>query len=83
MGNWARMNQVGGGLLIPLGKDFNGNIEIRLMYQNTSRLDYLKSGDTIFRPDPDGQANGIFEYNTRRSSLNMIQPSIGISFYFD
>lgn len=83
MGDWARMNQLGGGLLIPLGKGINGNLEIRLMYQNTSRLDYLKSGDTTFRPDPDGQVNGVFEYNIRRSTLNMIQPSIGVSFYFD
>ena len=83
MGNWARMNQLGGGLLIPLGKSVNGNLEIKLMYQNTGRLEYLTKGDVRFRPDPDGRVNGEFEYFTRKSSLNMIQPSIGISFYVD
>ncbi len=83
MGSWARLSQLGGGVMIPISKDGSTNLELRVMYQNTGRLDYLTKGDVTFRPDPDRQANGIFEYNTRRSSFNMIQPSIGISFYLD
>ncbi|MFD2037613.1 hypothetical protein ACFSKL_22655 [Belliella marina] len=82
MGNWARMSQLGGGVLIPMGKS-NANLELRLMYQNTGRLEYLTKGDVSFIPDPDGEVNGVFEYDVKRSTFNMIQPSIGISFYFE
>ncbi|MCH7399120.1 hypothetical protein MM236_14035 [Belliella sp. DSM 107340] len=83
MGNWTRLSQLGGGVMIPLGSEINANLELRLMYQNTGRLEYLTKGDVNYVPDPDGQVNGTFEYSPRRSTFNMIQPSIGLSFYFD
>ncbi|MCH7410508.1 hypothetical protein MM239_13965 [Belliella sp. DSM 111904] len=83
LGSWARMSQIGGGLFIPLGEKIKGNLELRLMYQHTSPLDYLTKGDVRYEPDPDGVQNGQFIYNVRRSPLNMIQPSVGINFYID
>ncbi|MCH7401728.1 hypothetical protein ACFOUP_00990 [Belliella kenyensis] len=83
LGSWARMSQIGGGVFIPLGEKIKGNLELRLMYQHTSPLDYLTKNDVRYEPDPNGVENGQFIYNVRRSPLNMIQPSIGINFYID
>ncbi len=79
--DWARASQLGAGLMIPFKKPQTGQLEIRLMYQNTSRSDYLTREDTRFQPDPDGESDGQFIYSTRRSTFNMIQPSIGLSFF--
>jgi len=80
--DWSRAYQLGGGVMTPLKFFEKGYLEFRLMYQNTSRLDYLTRKDTEFKPDPNGEVEGEFIYSTRRSPFTMIQPSIGLSFYF-
>lgn len=80
--DWSRAYQLGGGVMIPFKSPQKGQLEFRLMYQNTSRLDYLTAQDTEYKPDPDGEEDGKFIYSTRRSPFTMIQPSIGLSFYF-
>lgn len=80
--DWSRAYQLGGGVMIPFKSAQKGQLEIRLMYQNSTRLDYLTRQDTEYQYDPDGEVDGEFVYSTRRSPFTMIQPSIGASFYF-
>jgi hypothetical protein len=79
--DWARAYRLGAGMMIPIGFPAKGQLEFRLMYQDTSRLEYLLKSDTGFQSDPDGVENGQFIYSSRRSTFNMIRPSIGVSFY--
>ncbi|MGY6560178.1 MAG: hypothetical protein ACXIT9_12940 [Nitritalea sp.] len=80
-GTWTQAFQGGGGLMVPFKDPTIGNIEIKLLYQNTARTDFLRRGDVLFIPDPEGEANGIFDYNIRRSALQLFVPTIGVSIY--
>ncbi|EIM74852.1 hypothetical protein A3SI_14739 [Nitritalea halalkaliphila LW7] len=80
-GTWTQAFQGGGGLMIPFKDPSIGNIEVKLLYQNTARTDFLRRGDVLFLPDPDGERNGIFDFNTRRSALQLFVPTVALSFY--
>jgi hypothetical protein len=73
--DWALAYQGGGGFFIPMGKDTF--LEFKLNYILTNRMDYLTKDDAKYLP------GGDVEFFPRRSSFNMIQPSIGVSFFLD
>lgn len=73
--DWGLAYQGGGGFFIPMGKDTF--LEFKLNYIYTNRMNYLTKTDVDFLPD------GEVEFFPRRSSFNMLQPSIGVSFFLD
>ncbi len=76
--NWALAYKIGAGVQIPL--DFNDNLvlELRANYQDGNSVRFLQRGDVTYLPDVD---NGIFDYNVRRSKLQLITLSVGIVGY--
>jgi len=73
--DWAMAYQGGGGFFLPIGKDLF--LEFKVNYILTNRMNYLTKEDAIYLPD------GELEFFPRRSSFNMLQPSIGVSFFLD
>jgi len=73
--DWGLAYQGGGGFFISLGKDVF--LEFKVNYVLTNRMDYLTKDDAVYLPD------GNVEFFPRRSSFNMLQPSIGVSFFLD
>lgn len=73
--DWGLAYQGGGGFFIPVGKDLF--LEFKVSYVYTNRMNYLTRSEVDFLP------GGDVEFFPRRSSFNMLQPSIGLSFFLD
>lgn len=71
----------GGGLKIPFSKPEIGFFEIKLMYQESRRVEFLLKDGTSFEPEPQG--GGTFSYQPTRSMLTWIQPGIGVVLYMN
>jgi hypothetical protein len=71
--DWTLAYRFGGGIKIPFKKPENGHFEIRVLYQESSPVSFLRKQDTEYLPQ---QGDGEFSYSPQRSPLFMIQPGI-------
>jgi opacity protein-like surface antigen len=73
--DWSWMYQLGGGVVYPVHQ--NLFLELSLRYIHTGEMEYLtKSGATY-------DADGELYMQTIRSPFTMLQPGIGLRYYFD
>ncbi|TVP53128.1 MAG: hypothetical protein EA341_01580 [Mongoliibacter sp.] len=77
--NWIRAVRLGAGIKIPFKKQEHGYFEIKCIYQESRRTEFLLKNGTIFEPEPQG--GGTFAYEPTRSALTWIQPGIGVVIY--
>ncbi|PRY86234.1 hypothetical protein [Mongoliibacter ruber] len=79
--NWIGAIRVGGGFKIPFKDPEGGFFEVKLVYQESRRVEFLLKDSTTFEPEPQGGGN--FSYEPTRSMLTWIQPGIGVVLYMD
>lgn len=72
----AMIYQLGGGLLIPIEKEKETFIELRVNYVNTGNMNILTKHDAQYNDQ------GNVTLNSRNTGLQLIQPSIAINFAF-
>lgn len=81
LANWIGAFRLGGGLKIPFKTPDDGFFQLKIMYQDTRRVEFLLKEGTKFDPEPKG--GGTFSYQPVRSVLTWIQPSIGVVLYMN
>ena len=74
--DWAHMYQLGGGLMIPLEKEGDTFLELRVNYMQTGTMDFLTSRDASY----DNQ--GTVTLNTRNAAFQLLSPSLAVKFRF-
>lgn len=79
-GDWVLAFRFGGGLKIPFKDRELGHFEFKVLYHDSGPVEFLRKQDTEYRPD---QGTGEFVYSPQRSTINMIQPGIGLVFFLD
>ena len=76
--DWALAYQGSGGILWPLDKNNQLFLELRFNYRITpKKVEYLLKQDAKYDPN-----DGLL-LDSRRSTLDMLQPSVGISFLLE
>jgi hypothetical protein len=73
--NWTLSYSVGTGVQIPLNSS-GLFLELKGNYQTGNSVRFLTKGDATYTAEPGG--GGTFEYNYRRSPLDLIMLSIGL-----
>ncbi|WP_143962632.1 hypothetical protein [Litoribacter populi] len=74
--DWSFMYQFGGGVVVPAFRK-NLFLELSLHYLNTGEMEYLTRSNSTY------DTNGELQMQTIRSPFSMLQPGIGIRYYFE
>ncbi|MCH7397569.1 hypothetical protein MM236_06195 [Belliella sp. DSM 107340] len=74
--DWATIYQLGGGLMIPLGKGNDTFIELKVNYVQTGNMNILTKNDASYNDQ------GNVTLSPRNTAFQLIQPSIGVKFEF-
>lgn len=73
--NWTLSYSVGTGVQIPINPS-GLFLELKANYQTGNSVRFLTKGDTTYKPEPGG--GGKFDYNYRRSPLDLLMFSVGL-----
>jgi hypothetical protein len=73
--NWTLSYSVGTGVQIPLNPS-GLFLELKGNYQTGNSVRFLTKGDATYKPEPGG--GGTFDYNCRRSPLDLLMFSVGL-----
>jgi hypothetical protein len=76
--DWVSAFRFGGGLKIPFKNPDMGYFDIKIIYHESGKVEFLRKNDTQYLPD---QGNGEFVYSPVSSPIQMIQPGIGVVLY--
>ncbi|AFL84132.1 hypothetical protein Belba_1520 [Belliella baltica DSM 15883] len=74
LADWALIYQIGGGLMIPLDKNKETFLELRVNYVNTGSMNILTEGDASYNDQ------GNVTLSPRNTAFHLIQPSIAVKF---
>lgn len=77
---WVMAFRFGGGIKIPFKNKDLGYFEFKVLYHDSGPVDYLRKQDTEYQPD---KGDGEFVYSPQRSTINMVQPGIGLVLFTD
>ena len=77
---WVMAFRFGGGIKIPFKNKDLGFLEFKVLYHDSGPVEYLRRQDTRYLPD---KGTGEFVYTPQRSTINMIQPGIGLFLFTD
>lgn len=77
---WVMAFRFGGGIKVPFKNKELGFFEFKVLYHDSGPVDYLRRQDTEYQPD---KGDGEFVYSSQRSTINMVQPGIGLVFFTD
>ncbi|MFD2033152.1 hypothetical protein ACFSKL_00035 [Belliella marina] len=74
--DWATIYQLGGGLMIPIGRGSDTFIELKVNYVQAGSMNILTKNDASYNDQ------GNVTLTPRNTAFQMIQPSIGVKFEF-
>ena len=77
--DWTLAYGFGTGVQIPIPSSPGLVLEFKANYQTGPTAEFLTKGDATFDPLPDGGGN--FDYQLRRSPLEMLTLSVGLVVY--
>lgn len=77
--NWALTYGFGTGVQVPIPSSPGLVLEFKANYQTGPTTEFLTKGDATFDPLPNG--GGTFDYQVRRSPLEMVTFSVGFLVY--
>lgn len=74
--DWSHIFQIGAGLMVPLEKEGDLFLELRVNYVQTGSMDFLTSRDASY----DNQGNVTL--STRNAAFQLLVPSLALKFKF-
>lgn len=75
---WVMAYRFGGGVKVPFKNKDLGFFEFKVLYHDSGPVEYLRRQDTEYLPN---KGDGEFVYSPQRSTINMVQPGIGLIFF--